>query len=219
VVDDDIGTAIALQACVPIVELGLGWYDDFEQVIVYPNPFVVPRIEVDEAGVVHEATSVLAGETIDRGPVVLSWADADPQAVAMGWNVVIHEFVHKLDLRDGRSDGCPPLPSTLSVAWQRALDMAWRDFRRQVAKVERAIPRWVDPESAAADRYYAHLPLDAYAATDRSEFFAVAGETFFLAPAALRTHWPTLFDLMVTFFGLEPEDLDWEIPTHETAAR
>lgn len=208
-IDDDIGAAIALQACVPVIELGLGWYDDFEQLVVYPDDFLVPRTEVDEAGVVHEETVPLAGEAMDRGPVVLSWAAAAPDAVAEGWNVVIHEFVHKLDLRDGEADGVPPLPPVRARAWDREIEAAWRDFRRQLDKIERAIPRWVDPESEAADRYYARLPLDAYAATDRGEFFAVAGETFFLAPGVLKANWPALFTLMVDFFGLEPEDVDW----------
>ena len=208
-VDDDIGAAIALQACVPVVELGLQWYDDFEQLVVYPEDFVVSRTGIDEAGVVHEETVPLAGEAMDRGPVVLSWAAAHPDAVAEGWNVVIHEFVHKLDLRDGEADGIPPLPAARAQRWEREIEAAWRDFRRQLDKVERAIPRWVDPESEAADRYYARLPLDAYAATDRGEFFAVAGETFFLAPGVLEVHWPALYGLMVEFFGLEPEAVDW----------
>ena len=73
-VDDSIGVAIAAQACLPVLELGLHWYDDFEQIIVYPDQFLVPRRNVDAAGVVHEETVWLAGETIDGGPVVLSWA-------------------------------------------------------------------------------------------------------------------------------------------------
>lgn len=31
---------IAAQACVPVLELGLDWYEDFENVVVYPSEFV-----------------------------------------------------------------------------------------------------------------------------------------------------------------------------------
>lgn len=202
VLTDDIGAAIALQACVPIVELGLDWYDDFEQIIVYPDQFIVPRREVDEAGVVHEEDAWLAGESIDGGPVVLSWADISPGVDTV--NVVIHEFVHKIDLRDGEADGCPPLPAARRRRWQQALDAAWQAFADELDTLERTMPRWLDPEDEQADAWYARLPLDPYAAHDPAEFFAVSGEAFFLAPDVLAAAYPEYFTHLVEFFGLDP---------------
>ena len=46
-----------------------------------------------------------------------SWILADDYRVpgpiqhAGPTNVVIHEFVHKLDMADGEADGCPPMPA------------------------------------------------------------------------------------------------------------
>ena len=202
VLTDDIGTAIALQACVPIVELGLGWYDDFEQIVVYPDQFVVPRREIDDAGVVHEEDAWLAGESIDGGPVVLSWADVAPGVDTV--NVVIHEFVHKIDLRDGEADGCPPLPAARRRRWQQALNAAWQAFTDELDALERAMPRWLDPESEQAEAWYARLPLDPYAAHDPAEFFAVSGEAFFLAPGVLARAYPEYFTLLAEFFRLDP---------------
>jgi Mlc titration factor MtfA (ptsG expression regulator) len=204
-VDDHIGTSIALQACLPVVELGLHWYDDFEQVIVYPDQFLVPRTHADEAGVVHEELAALAGEALPGGPVVLSWADASADSDD-GWNVVIHEFVHKLDLRDGEADGIPPLPGARRRVWRAALDDAYRAFRRQLVRVERAIPRGIDPDGPAADAYYADLPLDPYAAQDPAEFFAVCSEAFFLDPDLVEAHFPSFFQELANFFGFIPRD-------------
>ena len=68
-----VRAAIAVQACLPVLELGLGGYHDFVEVVVYPAQFRVPRRNTDEAGVVHESVEWLAGEAMDGGPVVLSW--------------------------------------------------------------------------------------------------------------------------------------------------
>ena len=98
--------AIAAQACLPILELGLDWYAGWTGIVVYPGDFRVRRTETDEDGVVHEWDDELAGEAMPGGPVVLSWDAAanDPQI-----NVVIHEFAHKLDMLNGAADGVPPL--------------------------------------------------------------------------------------------------------------
>ncbi|MFT3804522.1 MAG: zinc-dependent peptidase [Burkholderiaceae bacterium] len=205
-VDDAIGLAIAAQACLPVLELGLRWYDDFDQIIVYPDQFLVPRRNIDAAGVVHEETVWLAGETIDGGPVVLSWADAEPTASTDVFNVVIHEFVHKLDLRDGEADGVPPLPAARRREWIDTLDRAFERFNRMVDDVEDAIPPSVDPDSEEGQSFYRALPLDSYAAEDPAEFFAVAGEAFFLTPGRLRSAFPALSEQFEAFFGLRLTD-------------
>ena len=154
----------------------------------------------------HESLEWLAGEAHDGGPVVLSWADADPAATQGPFNVVIHEFVHKLDMLDGEADGIPPLASGRRAAWTRALHAAHTDFCDLLDALERAIPRDIDPESEAADPWYAQLPLDPYAATDPAEFFAVSGEAFFLDPESLRARWPDWYAQLASLFRLDEID-------------
>ena len=69
-VTDEMRVAIAAQACLPILELGLDWYSGWRGIIVYPGDFRVRRTEVDEHGVVHEWDDDLAGEAMPGGPVV-----------------------------------------------------------------------------------------------------------------------------------------------------
>lgn len=201
-VDDYIGAAIALQACLPVLRLGLQWYDDFEQIVVYPDQFRVRGSEQDDFGLVHEHDDFLAGQAISGGPIVLSWADIEADAMQPGFNVVIHEFVHKLDLRDGQADGCPPLPRAQRERWLRCIDEAYDAFVIQCDVALARIPAHLDPDSEAAALYLAHLPLDPYAGEDPAEFFAVAGEALFTNPAQLRSAFPALFEQLRSFFML-----------------
>ncbi|RYX92370.1 MAG: zinc-dependent peptidase [Comamonadaceae bacterium] len=168
-VTDDMAVAIAAQACLPVLHLGLDWYDDFRGIVVHPGAMVAQREMVDEAGVVHRYREVLAGEAMERGPVTLSWQDVagSGESASQGYNVVIHEFVHKLDMRDGAANGCPPQASRAALAhWKTAMETAYEAFREQVVMAERfgAEPPW----------------LDAYGATAPAEFFAVASEAYFV---------------------------------------
>lgn len=201
---DAVRASIAAQACLPVLNLGLQWYRDFVEVVVYPGAFVAPRTHIDEAGVVHEWTDELAGESMDGGPVVLSWEDVERAVDLPGYNVVIHEFAHKLDLVDGTADGCPPMPRSRARVWRAALEGAYESFVSQLDAAERSVPRHVDPDSPEADRYYRHLPLDAYAATDPSEFFAVASESFFVENPRFRATFADLDAAMRAFYRQNP---------------
>jgi Mlc titration factor MtfA (ptsG expression regulator) len=203
-VDDDMRLVIAAQACLPVLRHGLAPYGDFVEIVVYPSAFAVSRRITDDDGLVHEFDDVLSGEAMDGGPVVLAWDDAAGADPDTGGNVVIHEFVHKLDMADGVADGCPPMPGALRARFRDALERAYDGFVAQLDDIEAAIPRHVDPESEAADAYYRRLPLDPYAATDEAEFFAVAAEAFFVTPGSLRDAFGPLFEVFVAYFGQDP---------------
>ena len=180
--------SIALQACLPILELGLAWYDGWVGVLVYPGDFRVRHEEMDEDGVLHEWEDELAGESWEGGPVVLSWdAVSEAGSVAQGGaNVVIHEFAHKLDMRNGEPDGMPPLHAGMDpAAWRVALEEAYEGF---CDAVDRQKDTWLDP----------------YAAEEPAEFFAVASEAFFEAPAELKRRYPDLYAQFVLFYRQDP---------------
>jgi|688.fasta_scaffold13981_1 Mlc titration factor MtfA (ptsG expression regulator) len=208
--DDDMRLAIAAQACLPILHLGLSHYGDFVEIVVHPAAFLVQRKLTDEDGLVHEFEDILAGEAMDCGPVVLSWDDIRPQTdftdapdQSMS-NIVIHEFVHKLDMADGQANGCPPMPASLRQRWETTLYQAFDDLCRQLDAIEAAIPADIDPESEAADAWYARLPLDPYAATDEAEFFAVAAEAFFVSPVSFQRAFPALYECFSAYFRQDP---------------
>ena len=110
---DEIRLAIAVQAVLPVLNLGLDLYGGWVGIVVYPGEFRVRRQEPDEDGVVHEWDDELSGEAWPGGPVLLSWEDVTLGTAAPedggepGYNVVIHEFAHKIDMLNGEADGYP----------------------------------------------------------------------------------------------------------------
>lgn len=202
--------SIAAQACLPVLELGLHWYKGWTGVIVYPDEFVVPREITDEAGVVHSFEETISGEAWDGGPLLLSWADASRHDEgALAYNVVIHEFAHKLDMLNGEADGIPPFDRKLHTAlsparWRRALDDAYGRLCAEVELIDAALPADIDPESTDAETYYAQLPLDAYATKEPGEFFAVSSEAFFVAPQRLATAFPDWYAQLAAFYRQDP---------------
>ncbi|HQR69139.1 MAG TPA: zinc-dependent peptidase [Burkholderiaceae bacterium] len=202
---------IAAQASLPILNLGFEWYRGWSSIVVYPNEFLVPRSVTDDAGVVHEYTEPISGEAWDGGPLLLSWEDAQLSNATDGaaYSVVIHEFTHKIDLLNGDADGIPPFapalhPNIGAAIWQATLQDAHETFIAELELVESELPADVDPDSGDADRYYAHLPLDPYAAQDAGEFFAVSSETFFVEPARLQAAFPRWYALLAKFFRQDP---------------
>ncbi|MDP5241251.1 zinc-dependent peptidase [Uliginosibacterium sp. 31-16] len=176
--------SIALQACLPVLKLGLEAYAGWRGIIVYPGDFIIPRREVDENGLLHEYEEDALGESWDGGPVVLSWFD-DPADYA-GANVVIHEFAHKLDMLAGEPDGMPPLHAGMNVeAWREAFDAAYEDFCQRVDAEE-------------------NTELDPYAAEHPAEFFAVASEAFFTAPDELFRDYPAVYRQLAAFYRQDP---------------
>jgi Mlc titration factor MtfA (ptsG expression regulator) len=205
-VTDAIRMSVAIQAALPILGLDPVLYEGWVEIVLYPEGFVIPRREVDDSGVVHEYLQPASGEAWDGGPVILSWADSAPGGPRQA-NVVIHEFAHKLDLHGGEADGMPGLHAHRDIRpreWRRVLEASLDRFEDMLDAVEAAIPRNVDPESAAASRWYDTLPLDPYAATDEAEFFAVSSEAFFVDPAPLAREFPEWYALLARYYRQDP---------------
>ncbi len=188
-ITDEVAVDIAAQAVLPVLHLGLDWYDDFVGIVVHPDEVVARRETVDDAGVVHHYDEVLAGEAMEGGPVMLSWRDVALAGgtAREGYNVVIHEFVHKLDMRDGAPDGCPPLASARARRdWLMVMQGQYDGFREQVIIAERfgGAPTWLDP----------------YGAQSIDEFFAVASEAYFVNRERFGAEFAALLPLLDSFF-------------------
>ncbi|MDP2155116.1 MAG: zinc-dependent peptidase [Sulfuricella sp.] len=183
---DDMRLKIAAQACLPVLKLGLEYYAGWVAVIVYPDEFVPEYEYADEAGVVHFARDPMIGEAWERGPVILSGADAERSGEHDGVNVVLHEFAHKLDMLNGAPDGFPPLHREMDRgAWTQAFSGAFDDFG---AKVESGAETEIDP----------------YAAESPAEFFAVVSEAFFEIPHALLREYPEVYRQLAEFYRQDP---------------
>ena len=188
-VEDAMAVAIAAQACLPALELGLSWFDGFVGIVVHPDAVVAHREREDNVGVVHSYDEELSGEAMHGGPVMLAWRDVDEagESAEQGYNVVIHEFAHVIDMRGGITAAAEaPDRSTARGRWLRSLLLEHERFARRADR--------------EADTF-----LDPYAAESLEEFFAVGSEAFFVAPATLRTEQPRLYRLLAEFYRQDPE--------------
>jgi Mlc titration factor MtfA (ptsG expression regulator) len=176
--------SIALQACLPILNLGLDWYRGWISIIIYPGDFLIPRQMIDADGVVHEYDDAVLGEAWEGGPVLLSWFDNLNEIGDV--SIVIHEFAHKLDMSNGEVDGMPALHDNMTrAAWIAAFAPAYEDFCRRVDAGE-------------------ETPIDPYAAEHPGEFFAVGSEVFFEAPELLRDAYPAVYEQLRLFYRQDP---------------
>jgi len=183
---------LALQAALPVLHLGLDWYQGWHALILYPDEFVPAREVIDEDGLVWLDDEPKSGEAWEQGPVILSLADATAGRARDGYNVVIHEMAHKLDMRSGVANGHPPLHRDMrDTAWAEAFTTAYDDLCRRA-----------DAGPAAADA----LPIDPYATESPAEFFAVISETFFELPQVLINEYPAVYDQLGRFYRQDPAE-------------
>lgn len=177
---------IALRACVPILHLGLDYYSGWSAVVLYPGDFRVRDTYMDEAGVEHHEIQDLCGQSMARGPMVLSWETIRAENPARGQDLVVHECAHKLDALNGAPDGFPPLhPDMQPREWTRTFRAAYDRLRGEV--------------DAGRD-----TRLDPYAAADPAEFFAVLSEAFFTAPQPVYRDFPAVYDQLRLFYRQDP---------------
>ncbi len=191
---------IAAQACLPILHLGDEAYAGWHELIVYPGAFKSRDSWRDRNGLVHEGERSLAGMARTDGPMLVSWKDSQHGPWLDGWNVVIHECAHKLDMLNGDANGAPPLHAGMSQEdWSRIWDRAYRDFCYRV-----------DAGIATG--------IDAYGAENPAEFFAVLSECFFELPHRLHLVYPAVYEQLRQFYRQDPgmrlpvvgvDDISW----------
>ena len=193
---EEMKIAIASTACFLIVNSGDSCYPRVTTVLVYPATFIGRRAEwpgrshrLDVEGEDPTSTVPLEGEAWLGGTVILGWAHvehggADPHD---GENVVLHEFAHQLDYEDGVSNGIPDLEGRADpVSWEFGMKKEFQALRQ------------------AIDRSGYSGPMSEYGATNESEFFAVATETFFEKPTELKAAHRVVYELLRQYYRLDP---------------
>jgi Mlc titration factor MtfA (ptsG expression regulator) len=175
---------IALLFALPVMKLGVECLDGFNEILLYPSPFVVEEDWQDDIGLVHSGPVVQSGQSWEQGSIVLNWQDVQDSFDLSGFNLVIHEAAHKLDMRNGgTATGIPPIPLRNITHWERDLHAAMENIQNEIDMVG---------EEAAS--------IDAYAASDPAECFAVLSEYFFSAPELLANRFPALYQHFQRFY-------------------
>ncbi|MFM8272657.1 MAG: zinc-dependent peptidase [Gemmata sp.] len=186
-VTEEMRVTIAAQAALPLLGADHDFYPRVRDVVVFPTEFRTP-VAADDWEDDRLSDTALAGQAVDRAAVLLAWDVVLPEgrAPAAGFNVVVHEFAHQLDFRDGISASAPDLGDrALESRWRYVTAVALEDHRRAV-------------KSGAGTLFTEH------AADNEMEFFADASESFFCRPADLRAEHPELYALLAAYYKLDP---------------
>jgi MtfA peptidase len=199
-VSDAQAVLVAVQACLPILhiapldrpDLALAWYDGFVGIVMHAGEVRARREWMDEDGIAHSGSETLTGEMLEGGPLMLAWSDvqAAGQMADEAYNVVIHEFIHVIDVRDGQADGCPPLPPEQRRQWLTVLQAEYERFCEASASWQ----RFGSLQGASQPL------LDLYGSTAIDEFFAVAAEAYFVQRERFAIEHPVLMREFDGFF-------------------
>lgn len=185
--DEEKRLVIAALAAFLLLNRETGYFPGFRTILVYPDTFVVPGVEYD-GPIQTTGTDARSGESWKRGPIVLSWEDIRRSIsnANSGYNVVLHEFAHKLDEENAGYEGLPLLSDPKQYeSWAAVLSREYQTLRRTRSSV-----------------------LDPYGATSPAEFFAVATEAFFQRSTAFRSHHRALYDELAGYYRVDPARWD-----------
>lgn len=188
-ITDEVRVTIAGEAALLLLNRETKYYPELLTVLVYPDVFYAD-VEDNEGHIVSEYKEDRSGESWDMGVIILSWKDAVEHASTgrAGYNVVLHEFAHQLDMENGAMDGIPQLPSRAARdAWHAAFSDAYEAMQRGQRSV-----------------------VDEYGAEDPSEFFAVVTESFFERSLALKRDHPMLYEVLSSYYCVDPAE--WSAP-------
>lgn len=203
-ITDEVRVTVAAHACLLLLGRETEFFPRMGSILVYPRAFRVRHRHVDEHGLESEIDEENLGEAWERGCVILSWEDAliDAREPDDGFNVILHEFAHQLDMEDGYPNGTPLLDKALYGRWQQVMTREYEALRQVADTLDE------EPED---DWQWEFRPrpehddvLDPYGAEDPAEFFAVATEAFFEDALRLRERHRELYTVLADYYRVDP---------------
>ena len=175
-VDETDKVLVAASAVIPIFGFDNWRYLNLDEVLLYPGAFN-EKFETEGPGrgiLGMVGTGYMEGKMILSKPALIQgFANESDKK-----NTAIHEFVHLLDMADGKTDGIPSLllEKQYSIPWLKLI------------------------EKKIDDIYEEKSDINPYGGTSRVEFYAVASEYFFERPKLLKQKHPELYKLLEEVF-------------------
>ena len=179
---DEMKVTIAGQAGLMLLGIDHSYFDRVPTILVYPSGFRIPRDRF------REGSDGVIGEAVYHGPVILAWDEVLPQGrhPSLGESVVIHEFAHQLDFLDGYAGGTPEIPDAKQAEhWEEVMASAYANHLHDLQTGRETL-------------------LGEYAGSNRTEFFAVVSERYFMTPKLCKRSYPDLYDLLLSYYRVEP---------------
>ncbi|MFS8083422.1 MAG: zinc-dependent peptidase [Ginsengibacter sp.] len=163
---------VAASAIIPVFYFDNWKYNNLSTVLLYPHPFNREEFLSEES---DKDTSGMVGNGPMQRMMILSLPQLrEGFSIHAGQsNVGIHEFVHLIDKEDGDVDGLP----------EALLDK--KNNPEYLKLVEETMNEIANNKS----------DIDAYALTNRAEFFAVTSSYFLNAPGEFKKSHEALYNL------------------------
>ncbi len=178
-IDDTDKLLVAASAVIPVFGFPEWHYRNLTDVLIYKDHFD----ENFQAEGRNRPFMGMVGSGYMNGKMLLS-----KTALREGFNnqtdknnTAIHEFVHLLDKADGSMDGIP------EILLAKQYSLPWIDL------IHKKMQEIIDDDS----------DINPYAATDKTEFFAVVAEYFFERPDLLKIQHPKLYEMLGKIFRQE----------------
>jgi Mlc titration factor MtfA (ptsG expression regulator) len=187
-VTEEMRVTIAAIACLLLLQDQGQYFPRLRSILLYPTAYRVKAMSAVDRFVVAEQQETRLGESWTSDQVVLAWEaiQRDVQHWQDGHNLVLHEFAHQLDQADGQAEGVPVLArQTDYLTWSNVMAQAYQQLCQDVQRGRATV-------------------MDSYGTTNPAEFFAVATETFFERPLALRDRYPNLYQQLQQYYQLDP---------------
>lgn len=175
------GMRVTIGGHVSLMLLGLenDFMDEVRTIQLYRQEFDDRR----ESDAIYESETK-SGRACSDGRTILSWHDVLNAQYSSGRNLVIHEFAHHFDRRDGQMAGTLKFDNPIDqIRWLSVMAEEYADLC----------------DAAASGRW---TILRHYGAKNHTEFFAVASECFFESPDRLKRSHFELYDLLGRFYKL-----------------
>ncbi len=185
---DEIRLTVAAHACLLLLHREEDFYPNLCSVLVYPASFSVRTVQHPVGPFTEEQSEIRVGEAWQRGVVILAWDGVlrGAQGEHDGFNVVLHEFAHQLDMENGAADGYPGFRD-------RALAERWPGIMSEA--YERALKGLEEGRGPLVGRYGVRSP---------SEFFATLTECFFERPHSFKAWESAVYELFTAFYQQDP---------------
>ena len=172
---------IASSGVIPVFGFEKWRYYNLSNILLYGDAFARENFST---GIAVGDTAGMVGSGALQQMMILSKPSlyAGFSNVYGKYNTGIHEFAHLLDKADGDTNGIPE-----QLLGKQNIDQWIGVVNKEIENIK----------NGGSD-------IDAYGATSRTEFFAVASEYFFQRPDLFKENHPELFELMTMIFHQSP---------------
>ena len=164
---------IASGAIIPIFGFDSWHYSNLEVIEVHPDQFLIPNTQQYAHGLV--GWGKMEGKVkLSRKALVQGFYNQNDQK-----NVAIHEFVHVLDMQDGKIDGkLGKIMNEIDIKpWLQIVNNQMKAITNGTSGIRH------------------------YGSTSQGEFLAVVSEFFFESPDKMKTEHPELYQKLNQFYN------------------